>query len=131
MQEDGRSKSSAANLIKAREAKKSQYIIYDSDDDEDQYDLQQEEITKPRMKPKIAPAKRVKKKIIVKDNNKKEIESLSKRMEEMINLFTKNKDKNKHTSNEEPVKEESLNPIEPNELIVVNNTINRPIPHSE
>ncbi|KYQ93232.1 hypothetical protein DLAC_05878 [Tieghemostelium lacteum] len=117
---DGRSKTSAQNLIKAREAKKSQYIIYDSDssDDEDELEMEEEiEIPPPKPAPiKIkksavqkAPVKPKTKKIIV-DQNKKELDNLNKKMEQMMDLFSK-KNHKKEVIDEDPLPVKETNPI--------------------
>ncbi|EGG24699.1 hypothetical protein DFA_02943 [Cavenderia fasciculata] len=68
IKKDKRSITSALNLKKARDARKNQFIIYDSDSDSD--NDSDNDNTKKRTKNK-AP---VKKKRIVIDNNKKDFE---------------------------------------------------------
>ncbi|KYQ88907.1 hypothetical protein DLAC_10490 [Tieghemostelium lacteum] len=112
---DGRSKTS--NLIKAREAKKnsgrpnthvSQYVIYDSDSDDDVVDAVDIPAKPKRSASKKQPAVAAKKpKKIIIDNNKKELDVINKKMDDMINLFSKS------SQPTPPIEPEPIPPIPP------------------
>ncbi|EGG13256.1 hypothetical protein DFA_00001, partial [Cavenderia fasciculata] len=113
IKKDKRSITSALNLKKARDARKNQFIIYDSDSDSDN----DSDNTKKRTKNK-AP---VKKKRIVIDNNKKDFEQMNKKMEFLIEMFTCHQQKNNFIVNDEVVekeiKQQPINSIKESDII--------------